>query len=158
MKPLKFPHKFTITWVVSIITITLMTVLPNTFSNSNQENEHEHSDLLHRETTTLFIDLPDLLIVQVDFFSESSPIIESIERLDRGRLTPSVVGEAKLKICDERDLILYQATINPIFVFGEPPIFHEKISKIIILPNIAEAYKIVISYKNWEVEKLIDEN
>ncbi len=158
MKIISFPQKITVTWLVSIITIAIMTILPNTLNNPNQWNDLDHSEPMTQETSNLFMDLPDLLVVEVEFFSESSPVIGKISQIDQGRLTPDAVGEAKIEIYDDNNQTLYETTINPIFVFGEPPRLHEQISKIVILPNIPEAQKIIVSYKNWKVEKLIDEN
>ncbi len=158
MKKISILKKVLLTWLVSMLSISIMTFTPEIsswFSGSIlAESEPQES----QEPIDLFVNLPDLLMVQVDFFMESSPVIAQVSQLDQGRITPESSGEATIEIMDKNGNLLYKTSTNPIFFYGEPPVIHSQISKILILPNDPSAYSISVKYKNWEAEKKINGN
>lgn len=158
MKKISILKKVLLTWLVSMLSISIMTFTPEIaswFSGSIlAESEPQES----QEPIDLFVNLPDLLMIQVDFFMESSPIIVQISQLDQGRITPEGSGEATIEILDKNGDMLYKTSTTPIFFFGEPPVIHSQVSKILILPNYPSAYSVLVKYKNWEAEKKINEN
>ena len=89
-----------------------------------------------------FTTLPDVMMVRVRINQESSPEIVRIFQLPEGRLNVSEEGDSMLRVVSESDQLLYEVTFTPNFFFGDPPMEHESIEMIFVLPMFAEAYQL----------------
>lgn len=158
MKKMSILTKIILTWLFSIVSISLMTLMPSISAWYSGLATTEPGAINDQGQPNLFVDLPDLLLLEVDFFQDSSPVIVQVTQLEQGRITPDISGEATIEIMDKNGVSLYKTSTTPVFFFGEPPIIHSQISKVIIMPNFSTAHSISVIYKNWKAEKIINGN
>jgi hypothetical protein len=153
MRKLSIPIKLVISLVCGMISVTMLSVqwfpaeyLPTT---------------VIRSTATVvapFVNLSDMLMVEIEFYPDAEPQVISVLPLAEGRMTPSGVGEVLLKVVDPHGKVVYETSLDPAFVFGEPAKKHDSIRMTFIIPNAGRGGKIQISSADWTMEYTIDGN
>lgn len=92
-----------------------------------------------------FTTLPDVIMVRVRINQGSLPEIVRVLPLPEGRLNVSEGGNSALRLVSESNHILYEIKFKPNFFFGDPPIEHDSVEMIFVLPTIVEAYELQLS-------------
>lgn len=143
-----------------LITPTAQSITPTTTSPSSPiMTTTATSSPVPTVTATViepFVNLTDLLMVEVEFYPDAPPKVVSVLPLEKGRLTPDGLGEVTLKVIDKNNKSIYEINLHPVFVFGEPAKKHESIRMTFIVPKGGLDTMIQISSAEWTTEYKID--
>lgn len=172
MKKLSIPIKLIVSLICGMVSVTMMSVgwfpaayLPGITTATPQLSptisETPMPTAILTPTPTVvapFVNLSDMLMVEIEFYPDAEPQVVSLLPLAEGRITPGGEGEVTLKVFDPGGELIYETSLNPSFVFGEPAKKHDSIQMTFIIPNIGPGGKIQISSADWTMEYTIDGN
>jgi hypothetical protein len=82
---------------------------------------------------------------------DSPPEIVNVLSLPQGRLSGSVDGDSILQLLDEDKDVIYEVKFTPVFSFGEPPVEHDSVEMILVIPQYEEENLIHIKTPYGEV-------
>jgi len=91
-----------------------------------------------------FVTLPGAWMVRFQLFRDKAPTVDSLTRIDQGRLTVLQSGQNKIQILDANSQVIYEQSFQVEFMRGDPPQPVDSITQIIVLPNIDNAHTLVI--------------
>ncbi len=153
MRKFSIPIKLIVSLVCGMISVTLLSV---------QWFPAEYLPITNATPTATvvapFVNLSDMLMVEIEFYPDAEPQVITILPLAEGRLTPSGAGDVLLKVVDPDGKPVYETSLDPVFVFGEPAKKHDSIRMTFIIPNAGRGGKIQISSADWTMEYTIDGN
>ena len=83
--------------------------------------------------------LSDMWMVRIRISQTSSPEFLSVISLPEGRITHVEDGDSSLALYTSDNELIYEVLFTPVFTFGEPPVEHEYIEMIVVIPQFGEA-------------------
>ena len=151
MRKFSIPIKLVVSLVCGMISVTMLSVqwfpakyLPITVPTPTAT------------VVAPFVNLSDMLMVEIEFYPDAEPQVISVLPLAEGRMTPSGAGAVLLKVVDPDGKSVYETSLDPAFVFGEPAKKHDSVLMTFIIPNTGQGGKILISSADWTMEYTID--
>jgi hypothetical protein len=172
MKKISIPIKLVLTLISGMLSLTLFSIqwfpaayLPASITPTSLDQTTPTVTLnpspMPTATPTViepFVNLSNLLMVDVEFYPDAQPLVLSVKPLEQGRVTPGGAGETKFVVLDSGGMPVYDISINPVFVFGEPAKKHDSVRMSFIIPNPGQGARIQISSEEWTMEYKIDGN
>ncbi len=168
MKKLSIPIKLVLTLTCGMIAVTMLSfqwfpaeLMPGLETPTPQVTPSPSPSPQPSPTATIiepFVNLSDLLVVEIEFHPDAQPQVLSVLPINEGRITPGGIGDTQLKVIDRGGKTVYESSFNPIFVYGEPAKKHDSIQMIFIIPNAGSGSLIQITSADWTMEYKIDGN
>jgi glucose/arabinose dehydrogenase len=134
-------------WAILFTLLNTASPLDNIGLEPNQTGTEHVSPIETTKTPKQqpFTTLPDVMMVRVRINQGSLPEIVRVISLPEGRLNVSEDGNSALRLVSEGNQVLHEIRFTPNFYFGDPPLEHDSVEMIFVLPTIVEAYQLELS-------------
>jgi hypothetical protein len=93
-------------------------------------------------TPAPYVTLAGVWLVRVQFSSSARPQVLKATYLEQGRITPFDQGDYRLEILSPTGDVLFSGAFEVDFLQGDPPRAVEKLTTILIVPDIDQAVRI----------------